>query len=186
MADSQHNAIANADLHEPSGTDTAEAGQVYVFRTSSIAEWQDVHYSSMKPEGLVAPAHKTLTTPTSYTALGMVGFEENEQSGSLVGGQGPSITWDDSFPIIAQVSWNVCLQHTDAGAQSVFATLMKNGVALTNYELEENQGSNLHLQLADTVMLRLVFGDVLTIAVKAAAGNLTIHNAYISAWGVKE
>lgn len=186
MAAIEHRNIANADLHEPLGANAALAGQVYIFRTSSLAEWVDAHYASIRPEGVVAPTHKTLTTPTTYTALGFTGLEINEENGGIVGGQGPSITWNEAFNGMVEVSYNVCLKHTDAGSQPVSVTLMKNGAALTNYELVESAGNLAHRQFSDCVMLRLVLGDVITICAKVPAGNLSIHNAYMSARGVRE
>lgn len=185
MADKWHATIGNADLHEPKGTDVAEEGQVYVFRAPLVAEWEDVHYVNVSGNG-VLPAHKTLTAPTAYATLGMTDMVASKTNGQLVGGQGPSITWNDAPSLLASLSYTICIEHTDAATQPVFVTIMKNGVALTDYELNEEIDQNDHHSFSDTILLQLAFGDSISLCAKVAAGNLIIHNAHMCAWGIKE
>ena len=179
----EHDAIPNADLHEPKGVSAAAAGEVYAADGAAGGAWEiimphgGIYYSNIG-------TGTTFTTPTSYTLMNAASTTTHlkEFTNNSLG----RLTYTGTPNRHAHIMADATFKHSTGSGQDAYFAIFLNGVEETGSNIVQAADSANYQHFAMHWDADLTTDDYIEVYLKTASGNLIIHKSYLFIMGMPE
>lgn len=176
----EHDAISDAELHEPKGVASASVGQIYIADGAASGDWRYIPHAACYYDDIGTGT--TITAPTAYTLIGPAttgdSLPRDFTHNSLC-----RLTYTGTTSIDCNVDAVISFKHSTGSGQDCYFQIHKNGAVVAGAQQVATADSANYQNIVILAHVDLVTSDYIEVFCKTASGNIVIHSITLKAGG---